>query len=148
MEYGNLYALIFFTLLAVAAWTSAISLLEPATAYLIERTSCNRLISVLIVGGATWLLGIGSVLSFNHWSEFLLWGKNFQELIEYASTNVMLPVGGLLIAIFTGWVLSRVIVREQLADINDEMYRSWLWLMRLFVPLALLIVLLNAAGVF
>jgi len=148
MEYGNLYALIFFTLLAVAAWTSAISLLEPATAYLVERTACNRLVSVLIVGGSTWLLGIGSVLSFNHWSEFLLWGKNFQELVEYASTNVMLPIGGLLIAVFAGWVLSRVIVREQLADIDDEMYRSWLWLMRLFVPLALFIVLLNAAGVF
>jgi len=147
MEFGNLYALLFFTLLAVAAWTSAISLLEPATAYLVERTRFNRPLSVLIIGGSTWLLGIGSVLSFNYWSEFLLWGKNFQELIEYSATNIMLPVGGLLIAVFAGWILSRVIVREQLSDISDELYRGWLWLMRFFVPLALLIVLLNAAGI-
>jgi len=148
MEFGNLYALSFFVLLAVAAWTSAISLLEPATAYLVERTPFNRPLSVLIIGAATWLLGIGSVLSFNHWSTFRLWGKNFQELIEYAATNVMLPIGGLLIAVFAGWVVSRVIVREQLADMNEELYRGWLWLMRFFVPLALLIVLLHAAGVF
>ncbi len=147
MAFGNLYALAFFVLLAVAAWTSAISLLEPGTAYLVERTRFNRPVSVLIIGGSTWLLGIGSVLSFNHWSEFLLWGKNFQELIEYISINVMLPIGGLLVAVFAGWVLSRVIVREQLSDISDELYRGWLWLMRFFVPLALLVVLLNAAGV-
>jgi len=53
----------------------------------------------------------------------------------------------LLIAVFAGWVVSRVIVREQLADLNEELYRGWLWLMRFFVPLALLVVLLNAAGV-
>lgn len=146
MEFGNLYALAFFTLLAVAAWTSAISLLEPATAYLVERTSFNRPVSVLIIGGSTWLLGIGSVLSFNYWSEFLLWGKNFQELIEYVSTNIMLPAGGLLIAVFAGWIVSRVIVREQLADMNDDLYQVWRVLIRFVVPIAVLLVFLVAAG--
>jgi len=142
MPFGIFYGMIFFILLSVAAWTSSISLMEPATAYIVEATNLSRKVAALLVAGLGWLLGLASVFSFNLWSEVKIAGKSPMDAIDYVATQIMLPVGGLLIALFAGWVLSSRITREELGEkMPAWAYEAWLWLTRVVTPLLILVVL-------
>lgn len=147
MSYGTFFGFGFFLLLAVAAWTSAISLMEPAVAYLSETKRFTRVTAALAVGAATWVLALGSVFSMNIWSEYTLFGRNFQELIEYFSSNLLLPLGGLATGVFVGWALSRVVTREQLSEMSEGTYQTWRFLIRYVAPILVFVVFLSAAGV-
>ncbi len=128
MPFGALFGTIFFVLVSFAAITSAISLTEPALAYLVEQYNANRARVAISLGVICWLLGIGTVLSFNHWEQItLVGGQNFFGTVDYLSQNIMLPLGGLLIALFAGWVLPRMVTEEQLG--------SSPWVARFFLPL-------------
>jgi NSS family neurotransmitter:Na+ symporter len=148
MPFGILYGMAFFLLLSVAAWTSGISLMEPATAYLVESTNLSRRAAALSVAGLAWLLGLASVFSFNLWSEVTIGGRSIMGAIEYVANDIMLPLGGLLTAIFAGWVLSSKITREELDDkMPDWAYNAWLWLTRVVTPALILVVLASLMGV-
>ena len=149
MPFGIFYGMLFFILLAVAAWTSSISLMEPATAYLVEATNLSRKSAALLVAGLSWLLGLASVFSFNLWSEVKIVGKSPMDAIDYVATQIMLPVGGLLIALFAGWVLSSRITREELDDkMPDWAFSAWLWITRVVTPALILVVLGGILGIF
>lgn len=147
MTFGSLFGFGFFVLLAVAAWTSAISLMEPAVAYLSETKRFTRVTAAVTVGAATWVLALASVFAQNIWSGFEPGGRDVQEWIEHISSNILLPLGGLGIGLFAGWALSRVVAREQLADLSDGQYQLWRFLLRYVVPVLVLLVFLNAADV-
>jgi len=147
MPLGILFGTLFFVLLTVAAWTSAISLMEPVTAWFIEKHEHSRTRASAIAGAGAWLVGIGSALSFNVWAERKLFGMTFQECAEYLSTTIMLPLGGLLIAVFAGWQMSRVSTADELAIGTGIGYRLWLVLVRFVAPLGVALVFLNALGV-
>lgn len=87
MPGGQIFGSLFFTLLTVAAWTSAISLLEPVTAWLIEQFNWSRLKASMLAGFGAWLLGIGSLLSFNLWQDMKLYGKDFFGWTEFLGCN-------------------------------------------------------------
>lgn len=143
MSFGIVYGLMFFGLLSVAAWTSSISLLEPTTAYLIEKTNMSRKVAALLVAGGCWLLGLATVLSFNHWDHIRFFGeKNIMDMLEFIANDIMLPLGGLLIALFAGWFMSNRIHRDEL-DFSDTGYLVWLWLVRLVSPALVLVVLVR-----
>jgi len=147
MPFGIFYGMLFFVLLSVAAWTSSISLMEPATAYLVEATNLSRKTAAFLVASLSWLLGLASVFSFNLWSEVKIVGKSPMDAIDYVSTQIMLPVGGLLIALFAGWVLSSRITREELGDkMPNWAYTAWLWLTRVVTPALILVVLAGILG--
>lgn len=149
MPFGIFYGMIFFILLSVAAWTSSISLMEPATAFLVESTNLSRKTAALMVAGLGWLLGLASVFSFNLWSEVKIVGKSPMDAIDYVATQIMLPVGGLLIALFAGWVLSSRITREELGEkMPAWAYEAWLWLTRVVTPLLILVVLGGILNIF
>ena len=149
MAFGIAYGMAFFLLLSVAAWTSSISLLEPPTAYFVEATNFSRKQIALVIAALTWLMGLASVFSLNIWSEVTIGGKDIMGAIEYVAADIMLPVGGLLIALFAGWVLSRTITREELDEkMPDWGFQAWLWLTRIFTPLMILVVLGGILGVF
>ena len=143
-QMGAIFGLIFFALLAVAAWTSSISLLEPTTAFLVERTSLSRKAAAIGMAALTWVVGLVSVLSFNHWSHIRPFGLDLMTLIERIANDLMLPLGGLLIALFAGWRLSQRISREQLADLPDWLYGTWLWVVRVVAPVAVTFVFWQA----
>ncbi|MFW6278229.1 MAG: sodium-dependent transporter [Halorhodospira sp.] len=148
MPLGALFGTLFFLLLSFAALTSAISIMEPATAYLVENRGWQRPKAAVVVAGMAWLVGIGSLLAFNAWSGFTIAGLNFQELMEYLSTSVMLPLGGLLIALFAGWVLPRNLTSEELGvSPRAGLFRVWLVLVRYLVPAAILVVFANSLGI-
>jgi NSS family neurotransmitter:Na+ symporter len=147
MSFGQFFGLAFFGLLAVAAWTSAISLMEPPVAYLVERTRLKRFQAAIVVAIAVWLLGIGTVLSFNAWSDYKLFDRNFQENMEFIASNVLLPLGGLAIAIFAGWVLSKADTRDELHEMKAATYGVWRFLVRYVSPILVFLVFLSAIGV-
>ena len=104
---ARLFGMLFFVLLVFAAWSSSISLIEPAVAWLVENKGLSRVHASINAGVATWLFGLLTVLSFNRWSEVkLLSGiavfrdNTIFDLLDYLTANIMLPLGGLLIAIF------------------------------------------------
>ncbi|MEE4303421.1 MAG: sodium-dependent transporter [Wenzhouxiangella sp.] len=147
MPFGILYGMMFFLLLSVAAWTSSISLLEPATAYLVERTNLGRKAAAMIVGALAWLAGMASVFSFNVWSHVSIGGRDIMSAIEHAANNIMMPLGGMLIAVFAGWVLSNQVTHEELdKKMPDWAFNAWLWLVRVVTPALILVVLASLMG--
>lgn len=145
MSGGVFFATIFFLLLSFAAWTSAISLMEPAVAWIVENFSRSRAQAAVMIGVAIWALGLGTVLSFNVLAEFkFLQGTIFDNL-DYLTINVMLPLGGLLIAVFAGWVMCRNSSAEELGGAGT-IYKLWRFLVRYVAPIGILFVFLKAVG--
>ncbi len=146
MPGGQVFGSLFFILLVFAAWSSSISLIEPAVAWLVENRGMSRHRACYWAGLVTWLVGIGTVLSFNAWSgdEYQLFGKTFFDLLDYLTANIMLPLGGLFIALFAGWVMSRPASREGLELDDGPLYRGWLVLIRYVTPLGVGLVFLRA----
>lgn len=148
MPFGVLYGMLFFLLLSVAAWTSSISLMEPATAYIVESTNLSRKGAALLVASVAWVMGLASVFSFNIWSEVSIGGRDVMSAIEYVANDVMLPVGGLLTALFGGWILSSKITHEELdSKMPDWAFTAWLWITRIVTPALILIVLASLFGI-
>ena len=135
---GTLFGALFFLLLLFAAVTSSIAILEPAVARVAEHRSLNRKASAVIVTGCAWLLGIGSVLSFNLWAEVRpIAGQTFFDLVDDLTANLMMPVGGMLIAIFTGWFMRYSTLTDELRISSSWLFRTWLFLIRIVAPLAI-----------
>jgi NSS family neurotransmitter:Na+ symporter len=146
MPGGLVFGTLFFVLLAFAAWTSAISIIEPAVAWLVENAGLSRVHAAVTSGVAAWLVGIGTVLSFNVWSGPLLFGKSFFDLVDYLTANIMLPLGGLLIAVFAGWVMTGSSVREEMGMQHPTLYRAWYYLVRFVAPIAVILIFVHAIG--
>ena len=146
MPMGSLFGTLFFVLLIFAAWTSGISLLEPIVEWLEERKGMNRTVSTLGAGFVCWGLGIASILSLNLWSDFaplgfvpMLEGKTIFDLLDFFTANIMLPLGGLLVALFAGWVMSREAMEKELA-LSPGMFNLWLITVRFVTPVAVAVV--------
>ena len=145
MPGGVFFATIFFILLTFAAWTSAISLMEPAVAWIMERFSKTRAQSAVMIGLLIWFAGFGSVLSFNELADFTFWRGTILDNLDHLALNIMLPLGGLLIVIFAGWVMCRNSTAEELGGVNN-IYRLWRFLARVVAPVGILFVFLKAVG--
>ncbi|MDH5786559.1 MAG: sodium-dependent transporter [Chromatiales bacterium] len=141
MPGGIFFGSLFFLLLAFAAWTSAISLSEPVVAWLVENRSLSRIYAATVVGLITWVLGIASLLSLNVWSGYKIFGMPFIDLADYITANILLPLGGLLIAIFVGWKMKKESVADELAIKQTRAFDLWYVVIRYLSPIAIAIVL-------
>ncbi len=163
MPWGSFIGGLFFVLLVFAAWSSAISLIEPAVSWLVENRGWSRVYASTMTGAVTWALGIASIFSFS--------GVTLQDIIlslvggegepaaggllamtvfdilDYLTANIMLPLGGLFIALFAGHVMSRESVREELAMRSPLMFRLWFGTVRTVTPVLVVLVFLSAIGV-
>jgi len=140
---GAFFGVLFFLLVSFAAITSAISITEPALAYLVERYNAKRSRVAITLGVFCWLLGIGTVLSFNAWEDvYLVADLNFFGFVDYLSQNIMLPLGGLLIVLFVAYVLPKALVRRQLGLNTSAKQMLWRILGRVVAPLGVLAVFL------
>ena len=145
MPGGQLFGFMFFVLVGVAAWTSAISLLEPTVAYLIEKLKWSRVKASIVLGIVVWAVGISCLLAFNEWSEFKLFGKNMFDLLDYTTANIMLPLGGILTALFAGWVVSKKVSIEEMT-ISENLHKVWVITVRFIAPIAVTIVFVKQLG--
>lgn len=158
---GALWAAVFFVLLAVAALTSAISLLEVAVSHAIDWRGISRRRAAIGIGAVIFVLGIPSALSggtplfgqdFASATEALFGegnGKNWFDLVDYLASNWMLPLGGLGLATFVAWRMGEH-AREQAFRAGSRfarLYWGWVWLLRYIVPVGVVAVFLHALGV-
>jgi NSS family neurotransmitter:Na+ symporter len=147
MPGGVLFGTVFFVLLVFAAWTSAISLLEPMVAWLVENRGFSRARAAALAGIVVWLLGIACLLSLNAWSGITVFGKGFLDLFDYLTANILLPLGGVCIAVFAGWIMRRASSEDELAMRGDGLwFRGWLFLVRVVAPVCVVLVFLHAIG--
>lgn len=143
MNGGALIGASFFLLLSFAGLTSSISMLEPLISWLEEHPTWTRARATVFFGGIAWLIGIVFVLSFNVWADVrplaglpLFTDMGLFRMMDLIVANLMLPINGLLIALFAGWVISVKASRAELAFGRDVIYRLWFWVVRYFAPLA------------
>ncbi len=152
MEAGILIGTLFFILLVFAALSSSISLIEPAVAWLVENKNMSRILASVWCGIGAWVLGIGSVLSFSLWQDST-WSlnvlgmqifdeKNIFQTLDGLTANIMLPLGGLFIAIFAGWLMKVESSKKEL-NTTEKGYTLWLLLIRVVAPIAVMIIFLT-----
>ncbi len=139
MDFGIIISSSFFILLFFAAITSSISLIEPAITFVVERFSLSRIQATNILGLATWAFGILTVFSFNELSEFKIFGMTIFDNIDYLTSKIMLPLGGLLMALFVGYIMRRSTV---ITELNSSGYLISVWfiLLKIFSPILLVMI--------
>ena len=132
---GNFIGPAFFTLLSIAALSSAISLLEPSVAYFEENKIVSRLTAAVILGLIIWVVGIGSVFSFNIWKDINFIGNNtFMDSIVFLTFDVLMPLGGMLVAIFAGWFFNSKLARDELSGAHLNIFKTWRFFIRFISP--------------
>ena len=135
MPLGILFGTLFFILLSIAALSSSISLIEPGVAWLVESLKTKRAYAAIGLGFFAWSLGVFSALSFNLMSEFKLFGMNFFDFTDFLTNQIMLPLGGIFIALFVGWVMKKKDVLDELQIKDGIIFRSWFFVIRFVAPL-------------
>ena len=147
MTGGWLMGIVFFVMLVIAALTSSISLIEPVVAWLVESKGLSREKACVWSGLATWLLGLGTVFSFNVWSNVKFFDRSIFQLLDYLTANLMLPIGGFCIAVFAGWIMKRQHSEQELNMPNLASYQAWKILISYVAPLSVFFVFLHVIGV-
>lgn len=145
------FAVMFYFLLVVAALTSTISMHEVVTAYVSEEFSMKRRKAAWIVTIACSVVGVFCALSFGPLSDFKLFGLSIFDFFDYVSSNIFLPVGGMFIAIFTGWYLNRKFVKDEITNggtVRAPYFKALVFVLRFVAPIAIGLILLNQLGVF
>ena len=141
---GNIFSCIFFILITIAALSSSISLLEPFTAWIEETGKMNRISIVFFLSILIWILGLGSIFSFNIWSELKLFGLTFLGLLDYLTNNIMLPLGGFFVTVLIGWVLPKDFLKEHL-KLTDTFFYCFYFTLRFIAPSSIILIFLYSA---
>lgn len=147
MPYGQIFGTLLFLLLSFAALTATIVIQEPIVAALEEYTKWSRRTLAYSTGLIIWLMGFVTVFSFNRWSDVhpLQWlgiesTRTPFELLDYLTSNLMMPLGGLMVALIAGWSLSRHAVCEELGLGDGLAFKLWRAATRYLVPVAILVI--------
>jgi NSS family neurotransmitter:Na+ symporter len=143
MSGGIVFGTMFFVLVSFAAWSSAISLAEPIVAWMVERVDMSRNKAAAIIGICAWTLGLATVFSFNIWSDVKLFDKTPFDLLDFLTTNILLPLGGLCIAVLTDWTMSQTKIKNEVGIDYRLLYKLWLFTLRFLAPVAIVAVLVN-----
>ncbi|HSN70273.1 MAG TPA: sodium-dependent transporter [Steroidobacteraceae bacterium] len=143
MPAGTVLATTFFAFLVLAALTSSISILEPITEHLARRLQIPRVAAASLAGFGAWLLGIGVALSLNVGSEVRVFGRSFFDALDFLVSNVLLPCGGLAIAVFAGWRMSRRTAEAELGFGSGRAFALWRFAVRYVAPIGVAAVLLH-----
>ncbi|MDP7028961.1 MAG: sodium-dependent transporter [Phycisphaerales bacterium] len=149
-ELGMMLGIVFFGLLVFAALTSAISLLEVVASYLIDAHAWSRPKAAWTLGGVIFAFGIITAFANSAGFRMTSWlpgyGQSFFDTMDLLTSNWMLPLGGLLIAIYAGWIMPARIRNAELSDLSGPVATGWLFLVRFVAPLLVVVVLLDKVG--
>ena len=143
MPGGSIISSAFFLMLLFAALTSSISMLEAMTARASEVRGLSRPRAAMAIGVSTFFLGLVTALSFSRWETVyplndiaIFAGKTPFDLIDYVVSNILMPLGGMLYALFAGWWVARQTLVDELGMGDGALFKLWLFLARLVAPLA------------
>jgi len=124
-----------FLMVVLIVWTTSLNLLEPIVGWFREWTGAPRSLSVLLIGLSVWLAGLASLLSFNVWAEERVGGATLFRWLELVTGGLLIPLVAILIALFTGWCLTRHLSGIMLGNTPRLFASIWFWVMRLVLPL-------------
>ena len=144
-----IFSVMFYVLLALAALTSTISLHEVVTAYLHEEFNFTRGKAARLVTTGCILLGILCSLSLGVTKEFTIFGLGMFDLIDFVTAKLMLPLGGLLISIFTGWYLDKKLVWSEITNngtLKVPTYKLIIFILKYVAPIAISVIFINELG--
>ncbi len=153
MPGGYFFSILFFVALAIAALTSSISLLEVVVSYFVDELKWKRHKAAIVLGIITFLIGVPSALSFNLLQDFHIFGKNFFDIVDYLASNILLPLGGLLISVFVAWIWGLDKVIPNLKRGAEKLFNKYPWTVsfwKIFIkylsPVLIFLVFLNSIG--
>lgn len=137
LPYGSVLGAAFFAMVLLAALGSAIALLEPTTAWLIERFRWPRAAAAGLLAGLVWLLGLPNIFSFSLWPDWRPGGKSVFAWIDWLSADIMLPISALAVAILVGWRIRPQAIHDELLALHPRLFALWRALLRYIAPLAI-----------
>ena len=143
---GYWFCIIFFVLLAIAALTSTISLLEVVVAYITEELHLKRQWATVVACAATMLLGAFASLSLMSDTPFSINGKPVFFWMDFVSSNILLPLGGVLIVIFVGWYLGKTKFFEEVTNegiISSPLKKAIFFIVKYLAPLAIMVIFIS-----
>ena len=146
MRGGMIFSTFFFVLLCIAALTSAISLIEVVVSFCVEELRIKRRLATFLVGGCIFILGILCSFSLGLLPGLKLFGLNFFDLMDFTSSNILLPLGGFFTAVFLGWGLEKRITVNELTNHDTIKFvglRIFFFLIKFIIPVAILIVFIS-----
>lgn len=155
--FGNLpwlayiFSLIFYLLLVMAALTSSISMLEMSAAYFHKNLRLSRPLAAIIVSVVCLILGTFCSWSFGDWSEVKVFGLNFFDLFDFLVAKLIMPIGGMLMCIFLGWVVDEKVLRAEMTNhgtIKSPLYPTYRFIIRYVAPLCIFLIFANELGLF
>ena len=145
---GQAIGLVFFALLALAALTSAISMMELFVSWMHERFYIGRLKSAFLIGIGVWFCGIAIVLSFNHWDTKLLFDLNLFELVDNLTSLILLPMAAVALSVLVAWVIPEPMLKNEMIAKNPKHFRWWYTTLKyVSIPAAVLITVAGWIGV-
>lgn len=145
MPFGNTFGIAFFVVLVLAAWSSSVGLLVPPLEYLQVRYGVSRTRGTWYVAVTAWLIGISCALSFGSLADFKpIGGMTIYGILDYLTSSIMMPVTGLCVAVFAGWVVSAAAAAEELQISGRLLFRTWRFLVRFVIPVTIAVILVNS----
>ncbi len=151
LPFGNILLLAFFLLTSFAATTAMISLVEVPIVFITEELKIDRKLAVIISSLIIFIVGMLTLHQSSYFGEVIIFNKNFFDLFDYMSSNIMLPLGGLSVVILVGYMINKDDIRRELSNNNsldnDRVIYYLLFVIKYITPLLLLIVFLNSIGI-
>lgn len=152
LPFGQIFVVIFFLLAAIAATGAMLSLLEVPVAFMSEQLKITRIKSTIITLLLLGLFGSLAALSESSLSGVRLFGKTFFDIYDYFTSNVLMPIGGIAVAIFSGWIFGHdkmITALTNRGDLkNSGIARVTIYLLKYAAPVLILIIMLKGLGVF
>mgnify|MGYP003807572027 FL=1 len=150
MPMGSVFSVVFFLLLSIAALTSTISVLEVIVAYLVEELKMSRKKATVAASLSVSVLGVITVLSFGVFGNISILDRNLFSFLEFLTSNIMLPVGGLFIVMFIGWFYSRDLTNDELTSgglLKGRLIPAFIFIVKFVAPVAIAFVFLYSLGI-
>lgn len=147
---GAVWSTLFFLLLFLASLTSTVSLSEITIAFFCEEWKMSRAWATILSTLLALAGGILCALSFGVLGDFTIFGKTLFDLFDYVSSNILLPLGGLLCSIFAGWVMDKKVLKAQMTDNGRYPFRllgALVFFLRWICPAAIILIFLNSIGI-
>lgn len=144
-----LFSLMFYLLLVMAALTSSISMLEMSAAYFHKEKGMNRPKAALIMSLTCFVLGVACSLSFGIWQDITIFGMGFFDLFDFLVAKLLMPIGGLLICIYLGWIVDNKVVYDELTNngtIAQPLYPYFRFIIRYFASICIAMIFITEIG--
>jgi NSS family neurotransmitter:Na+ symporter len=149
MPAGRIIGTLFFALLILAAFTPSVGLLEPWVAWLVERGGMRRSVAACVCTGSCWLVGQGAVLSYGRWADWhplksvaRLSDLTVFGLMDFLSANLLMPISALLVSVFLGWRMNRLIPESELSGLSPATRRLLMFALRYVCPIGIIVVVI------